>query len=357
VIVTGVAQRQAWLAREFPPVEQVAAGLWSVPVTIPDSPLRYTLTYLIHSDDGVMVVDPGWDSETGWQDLLRGLAAAGIPPGRVTGIVLTHVHPDHHGLSARLREASGARIVMHAAEVDSLPERIWRAGGGRAGDRGWLARCGVPEDLIGELTFGDDAEGPFWRMPDPDVLLKDGDALDLAGRRVRVVWTPGHTPGHICLHDEDHDLLLTGDHLLPRITPNISLAPGGQGSPLSSYLDSLRRVRGYDTAEALPAHEYRFRGIASRADAIAAHHHARAEEIVAVIGSSNGPTIWQIAERLTWSRGWAQVTGLMRRAALGETAAHIAYLQETGGLITRTGGLPGGDRFRLAAPEVIGLNG
>ena len=100
-------------------------------------------------------------------------------------------------------------------------------------------------------------------MPEPDVLLNDGDDIDLPGRRLRVVWTPGHTPGHICLHDADHDLLLTGDHLLPRITPNIGLAPGGPGSPLHGYLASLRRLRGYDSAEALPAHEYRFRGIAA----------------------------------------------------------------------------------------------
>ena len=352
MIVTGEAQRQAWRTRQFPPVEQVAAGLWSVPVTIPDSPLRYTLAYVIESGRHVTAVDPGWDSDTGWQDLLRGLAVAGMTADQVTGIVVTHVHPDHHGLSGRLRAASGAPIAMHAAEVANLPARIWRAGGGAAGDRGWLARCGVPGPIIGELTFRDDQDGPFWRMPDPDVLLNDGDDIGLPGRPVRVVWTPGHTPGHICLHDSGHDLLLTGDHLLPRITPNIGLAPGGQGSPLAGYLDSLRRMRGYDAAEALPAHEYRFRGIADRADAIAAHHQARAEEIIGIIATSDGPTIWQIAQQLTWSRGWAQITGFMRRAALAETAAHIAFLQAGGGL-TRDTGLPGGDRFRIAAPEVV----
>ena len=84
MIVTGVAQRQAWLARQLPPVEQVATGLWSVPVTIPDSPLRYTLAYLIHSDGCVIAVDPGWDSDTGWQDLLRGLVDRAL--ARLSGI-------------------------------------------------------------------------------------------------------------------------------------------------------------------------------------------------------------------------------------------------------------------------------
>ena len=80
-----------------------------------------------------------------------------------------------------------------------------------------------------------------FRLAEPDVLLDDGDALDLPGRRVRVVWTPGHTPGHICLYDADHGVLLTGDHLLPRISPNIGLTPGSMDSPLASYLNRCAR--------------------------------------------------------------------------------------------------------------------
>src|SRR5216683_5159881 len=77
VRVTGTAQREAWLARTAPPVEQVRPDLWSVPVPIPDSPLRYTLTYLIAAEGGLVVVDPGWDTDAGWNALAEGLKAAG----------------------------------------------------------------------------------------------------------------------------------------------------------------------------------------------------------------------------------------------------------------------------------------
>ena len=132
VTVTGVAQRQAWRAHELPPVEQVRSGVWSMPVTIPDNPLRYTLAYLLLSDTGAVVVDPGWDSERGWQDLQAGFEAAGVPADRVTGIVVTHVHLDHHGLSRRLSEVSGAPIAMHTAEVQALPSRIREAVGSQS---------------------------------------------------------------------------------------------------------------------------------------------------------------------------------------------------------------------------------
>src|SRR5580658_789798 len=336
VTVTGVAQRDAWRARELPPVEQVRSSVWSVPVTMPDNPLRYTLAYLLLSDTGAVVVDPGWESEGGWQDLLAGFEAAGLPADRVTGIVVTHVHLDHHGLSRRLSEASGAWIAMHTAEVQALPSRISKAVGSRSA-HSWLSRCGAPADVMAEFNSDlADMLGVF-RLAEPDVLLDDGDALDLPGRQLRVVWTPGHTPGHICLHDADHDVLLTGDHLLPRISPNIGLTPGSMDSPLASYLDSLRAVGGYDSAEALPAHEYRFRGIAGRAGALIEHHDARAREVLDIVAAAGQPTIWDVTTKLTWSRGWDQITGFMRRAALFETAAHIQYLEQQGQLAVRSG--------------------
>jgi glyoxylase-like metal-dependent hydrolase (beta-lactamase superfamily II) len=346
VTVTGLAQRQAWRARELPPVEQVRSDVWSVPVTIPDNPLRYTLAYLLLSDTGAVVVDPGWDHERGWEDLMAGFAAAGLPAGSVTGIVVTHVHLDHHGLSRRLSEASGAPIAMHAAEVDALPSRIREATESDAMQT-WLARCGAPADVMADFN-SDLAEmlGVF-RLAEPDVLLNDGDTLDLPGRRVRVVWTPGHTPGHICLHDADHDVLLTGDHLLPRISPNIGLTPGSKDSPLASYLDSLRALGGYDSAEALPAHEYRFRGIAGRAGTLIEHHDVRAREVLDVIAASDYATVWDVTTKLTWSRGWDQINGFMRRAALFETAAHIQYLEQEGRLAIRAGAPGEADRLEV----------
>jgi glyoxylase-like metal-dependent hydrolase (beta-lactamase superfamily II) len=336
VTVTGVAQRQAWRAHELPPVEQVRSGVWSMPVTIPDNPLRYTLAYLLLSDTGAVVVDPGWDSERGWQDLQAGFEAAGVPADRVTGIVVTHVHLDHHGLSRHLSEVSGAPIAMHSAEVQALPSRIREAVGSQSA-HSWLGRCGAPADVMAEFN-SDLAEmlGVF-RLAEPDVLLDDGDALDLPGRQVRVVWTPGHTPGHICLYDADHGVLLTGDHLLPRISPNIGLTPGSMDSPLASYLSSLGLMGDYDSAEALPAHEYRFRGIAGRAGALIEHHGIRASEVLDVIAAEGRATIWDVTTKLTWSRGWDQINGFMRRAALFETAAHIQYLEQEGRLAVRSG--------------------
>ncbi|SNY60885.1 MBL fold metallo-hydrolase [Paractinoplanes atraurantiacus] len=329
MIVTGTAQHRAWQERVLPPVEQVRPGLWSIPVPIPDNPLRYTLSYAFTGeDDGVLLIDPGWDSAEGRAALTAGLLTAGAAIGEVTGVVVTHVHPDHHGLSGWLR-AQGAWIGMHPAEAATLPSRLW-SDRRPSQDRDWLRRHGVPPADAERLAITPERMRGLLAMAEPDRLVEDGDLLPLTGRSVRAVWTPGHTPGHLCLHDAEAGLLLTGDHLLPRISPTVAVHPRDEGDPLSAYLESLEQTGKFAAEEALPAHEYRFRGIDSRAAAMIGHHDDRNREILRALDAQGTATAWQIAAALTWSRGWASLRGLMRRMALGETLAHLHHLTTVG---------------------------
>lgn len=333
--ILGVAQHAAWQRRTLPPVERVAGGLWSVPVPIPNNPLRYTLCYLVAGTDGVVVVDPGWDDDHGWAVLLAGLADAGIGVTDVIGVVATHVHPDHHGLSGRLREASGAWVAMHPAEQATLPLRLEELTPEELARHAPvdLIAAGVPAEEMALLRRRFEAgETPkVTDMVQPDVLLEDDDLVPLKGRRLRAVWTPGHTPGHLCLREPDARVLLTGDHVLPRITPNIGLLPQGGEAPLRHFLASLDKVAAYDDHDALPAHEYRFHGLAVRTRQLQEHHAHRCAELLTVVDELGRPTLWQLAEQLTWSRPWAEV-GTMRVAALAETAAHANHLVEQGAL-------------------------
>jgi glyoxylase-like metal-dependent hydrolase (beta-lactamase superfamily II) len=339
IVITGTAQHAAWAQRVLPPPEEVRPGLWSVPVPIPHSPLRYTLAYAFVSERGVVVVDPGWESEAGHDALTAGLAAAGAAPQEVTGIVVTHIHPDHHGASAWLRQASGAWVAMHPAEAETLPARLWR-GRTDGTDHAWLRSHGVPEAEMPAMTVSDPARlAGVLALAEPDRYLNDGDRVPAPGRDVHAIWTPGHTPGHLCLHDAAAGVLLTGDHLLPRISPNIGVHGLGETDPLTGYLTSLAGMARFGGDEALPAHEYRFRGIGVRAAGIMAHHRDRADEILSAAGRLAAPAAWPIAAELTWSRGWDALHGMSRRMALAETLAHLRYLVAQGE-IHRLGGSP-----------------
>jgi glyoxylase-like metal-dependent hydrolase (beta-lactamase superfamily II) len=326
--VTGTRQQEAWQRREFPPVEQVTGGVWSVPVPIPDHPLRYVLSYLLEHSSGVVMVDTGWDHPDSWQALTTGLETCGIPMSAVTALLITHMHPDHHGLSGAMRERSGAWIGMHEREDALLASRLGSAGGMPEGWAAYQHWCGTPVSQLRELASHRD--GRPRSMVRADRTIGDGELVDVPGLRLRAVWTPGHSPGHLCFLDETHDLMLTGDHVLPRITPNVSVYDM-ESRPLAEYLGSLEALRGLQPGEVLPAHEYRFSDLDARLDSLAAHHAHRLDEVARVLGAApDGLSTWQVAERVTWSRGWDQLSGFPRQAALGEVLAHLRHLQSLG---------------------------
>ncbi len=149
---------------------------------------------------------------------------------------------------------------------------------------------------------------------------------------------PGCPP--VCFAEEDRRLFFSGDHVLPRISPNISTTFAGSADPLGDYLDSLAAVRDLDPAEVLPAHEWRFRGLADRAEALTAHHEHRLTELLAAIRAHPGSTPWDLAAHLTWSRPWEQYERRMRIFAVTETDAHLRLLASRGLVVSDGGPVP-----------------
>lgn len=331
VEVTGTRQRQAWIDRVLPPVELVRPGLWSVPVPIPDNPMRYVLVYVFELPDGVALVDAGWPAQSAWDALVAGLSATGHAIGDVRAVLVTHIHLDHHGLAGRIREESGAWIGMHPREADMLARRPAQEQGA-SWDRQWLLQRGASARELEEL-----AEFPFdftllESAAHPDRLVDDGDQPLAPARQLRAIWTPGHTPGHLCFYDEPSELFLSGDHILPRISPNVS-AQGPQTDPLGDFLNSLDLVGTLPCEEVLPAHEYRFAGLAERSAELRRHHEDRLVELEKLVISSPGASTWHLAAGLTWSRPWAQTVGHSRRGAVSETLAHLTVLEKRGRVV------------------------
>jgi glyoxylase-like metal-dependent hydrolase (beta-lactamase superfamily II) len=328
----------------MPEPEKLGGGVWSVPVPIPGNPLGYTLVYALESAKGPVLIDAGWEHPDAWAALRDGLTTLGLDVTDVHGVVVTHYHPDHAGLAGRVREASGAWIAMHHADVEVV--RMFhdavRADSGRTWQLDSMRLAGATEE---ELT---PQHGAFIDPPAiPDRELADGELVDLPGRRLRAIWTPGHSPGHLCLHLEDGDRIFTGDHVLPTITPHIGLYPYDQpGDPLGDFLDSLGKVGRVEAGEVLPAHQYRFSGLAERTAALVAHHEARLAEVAGLL--TDAPTtLWKLAAGMRWRDSWESMPLVARRMATGEAAAHLRTLERRG--IARRHDAEGAIRFVLAA--------
>ncbi|MFG3493903.1 MBL fold metallo-hydrolase [Streptomyces sp. NPDC047928] len=333
-------------------VTEHGGGVWSIAVPIPDNPLGHTLVHVLDTDRGPVLIDTGWDDPGSRDVLAAGLTALGTSVADVHGVVITHHHPDHHGLSGQVREASGAWIAMHPADTAvvrrtrSAPPGTWLAYLAAK-----LTAAGAPAHHTAPLLAAgaDAATLPGLRPALPDRDIVPGERLDLAGRRLRAVWTPGHTPGHVCLHLEEehpamlpgHGRLFSGDHLLPGISPHIGLYEDPDDTtatdPLGDYLDSLERIGRLGAAEVLPAHQHAFTGAAARVRELLAHHEAR---LTALLGLLSAPrTPWQLAERMEWNRPWARIPYGSRNIAVAEAEAHIRHLVERG----RAEPVPGSD--------------
>jgi glyoxylase-like metal-dependent hydrolase (beta-lactamase superfamily II) len=153
-----------------------------------------------------------------------------------------------------------------------------------------------------------------------------GERLDIGRFLFEVLWTPGHSPGHICFLERDQKFILTGDHVLPTITPNVSLHPQQQGNPLGDYIASLERLEGLDVKKVLPAHEYTFDDLHGRLRGIEHHHDERLQEMVDVMGGKPR-TAYDVAKGVKWATGSFDTFSFwMQRAAVGETLAHLEYM-------------------------------
>ncbi|MDQ8701281.1 MBL fold metallo-hydrolase [Streptomyces sp. LHD-70] len=330
-----------------PTVIEHGGGVWSIKVPIPDNPLGHTLVHLLDTDRGPVLVDTGWDDPDSWDALAAGLVACGTAVEDLHGVLVTHHHPDHHGLSGRVREVSGAWIAMHAADAHVV-RRTRAQEPARWLDylAGKLAAAGAPDEHLAPLRAAR-SSGRLRTLPGLNAALPDreivpGELLDLAGRRLRAIWTPGHTPGHVCLHlDEEHPTgqpgrgrLFSGDHLLPGITPHIGLYedPDDAGAtvidPLGDYLDSLERIGRLGVAEVLPAHQYAFTDSRARVEELLGHHEARLRDLRELLSAPLTP--WQIAERMEWNRPWAQIPHGSRNIAVSEAEAHLRRLVKLG---------------------------
>src|SRR5262249_42814824 len=214
---------------------------------IPTTPLRYVTSYAFASDGGLVLLDTGWPADTAWEALVAGLESIGSGVADVRGVLVSHMHLDHAGLIGRLREASGAWAAMHPADramIANGPLRHPEQAVTR--EVAFLRSLGASADEAAASVGSPEGDGSFTGMGLPDRELSDGDLADVPGWRLRAVHTPGHTPGHLCFVDELAQRLFAGDHILPRITPNISVYTLEGARPLAEYLESLAKVRDLD---------------------------------------------------------------------------------------------------------------
>jgi glyoxylase-like metal-dependent hydrolase (beta-lactamase superfamily II) len=314
----------------LPVAREVVANLWKVVLPIP-FPLRTVNIYVLLGRDGWVLIDTGMGTLEARVAFEEWRHLNGLRIDMLRAIVLTHHHPDHVGLSGELHAQSGAPVYMHPIDEASL-QIIWS---GAMQERfeyisHFLQQHGLPPTKLWYNQIDQKTMRYLINVPPHEAFLplEDGQDFELMGESYRIIWTPGHADGQICLFRERDGVFLAADHVLPRITPNIGLySDRERKNPLNDYLNSLNKVAELAATLVLPGHGEPFTDLAGRVGEIIAHHGERLQYMLDLL-SLEPQHASQLTNQLFQQR--ILQNDEARRMAVAEVLAHLEYLRFQG---------------------------
>jgi len=324
---------------------EVAPGIHWLRMPLPFK-LDHINLWLLEDGDGWTIVDTGIgqdDVKAAWETLFSGV----MQNRPVNRVVVTHFHPDHAGLAGWLTERFDAPLVMPLTEWTfarmlylDLPEQTLpvfkqfyhRAGFSSAMMETVSRRLGHYPRIVSQI-------------PTSMQRIVDGDGIEIGGKTWKMIVGRGHSPEHACLYCPEMDVLISGDQVLPKISPNVSVWPQEpEARPLGLFLETLTRMGEVVTGDplVLPSHNWPFKGLHARLEDLLAHHADRLED-----------TLFSLPEPST---GVEVLNRMFTREldehqtffAIGETLAHLYHLMEQGKVV-RNRNEHGVDIFSRAA--------
>ncbi len=311
-----------------PVIDAAAIGVHRVTMPIP-FPLKEVHAYLIDAGGEWVMMDAGFPSEDALAVLKPAVERICGGPKHVHTAFIGHYHPDHCGLAGWLEEA-GTRVVVHERDWPNV-ERMGSDAPANPGDYGGPFAAMAAETNFSFEQMRQETEWARFRLTKPH-LVQGGETITVGGRAFELIWTPGHTEGHLCVLDSATNTMFTGDHMLARITPHIGMWQDNGDSPLHRYEESLALIELLAPARALPAHEAPIEDVPGRARELRRHHQKRRQDVLQVMSTQTRPAL-DIAKDVFRGREGGMQTFL----ALSETLAHLDALVIEGLVVREEG--------------------
>jgi len=298
---------------------QVFDGIEWVRLPLPFA-LDHVNCWLLSRDNSLCVIDTGVNTQAVRDCWSQVFAKSDWPDTSL----ITHFHPDHSGLSGLFAE-KGAHTISSEVEwgvvqrLHSVADEDFQQ---HYSD--WYSSHGVPDKYIKALaTMGNTFRSKASPPPANCTFVDDGDKVELAGREYEVIFGRGHAPAMIMLYSSKDSLLIAADQILPSISPNISLVPGGvDENPLQSFLLSLERLSLLpEETLVLPSHGLPFTGLRSRIHYLQEHHQQRLADITEALAEErHAAALFSVLFK-------RDLDHQQLSFALGETLAHLKYLE------------------------------
>ena len=311
-------------------IEKIAASLYRVEVPLPHNPLISVNSYFIKSRNRNLIIDTGLNLPECKEALISATMKLNIDLER-TDFYITHLHLDHLELAPYLATKT-SKIYLNEKEATILNHPI-----GKEAYRSFYLKYGFPENHMQEMEQNHMIQG--YRTGDFSidfVKVNENDILQTGDYSFRCIETPGHSPSHTCLYEPNKKILISGDHILFDITPNITSFPVLENA-LKEYLINLKKIYSLDITLILPGHRSIGYDHRKRIQEIKDHHKKRAHEILLALGKAE-KTAYQTAQTITWDvsyNSWEHFPTPQKFFAFGEVIAHLKYLEGEGAVGSR----------------------
>jgi len=303
--------------------EEILPGFYRLEIPLPDSPLKSLNSYIITGSTRNLIIDTGFNRDECYAVMQKGLKTLNVDLTQ-TDFFVTHFHADHFGLVDRLKTPTST-VYFNRPDAE-----IMDGWDGFEHMFAYAAQNGFPETELRQ-AFKQHPGKKFGTKWIPELkILQDGDFLEVGDYTLTCIETPGHSLGHICLYEADKRVLISGDHILGDITPNIQ-GWSDEQNMLKHYLSSLDKVYPLTVDLVLPGHRRIFTNFRERIDELKQHHMARLDEILAILDDGSRHA-YGVASKMHWEikcDTWEQFPIPQKWFATGEAIAHLRYLEET----------------------------
>lgn len=308
-------------------VKKLENNIFTFAVPLTGNPLKAVNCYLIRGNGRFLLVDTGFNRDECEQAVLKAMEELNATPEN-TDIFVTHLHVDHCGLAQRLKRPQNK---VYASKWDAA----WINRYNTESHANWILWAervsgAPPEEMLYPEQHATHANRP--QVPVEFSLLQEGDALQVGDYYFEIKEFPGHTPGQIGLWEAEKGFLFPGDHILDKISPNISTWYLEEDF-IEMFLQSLKKVAAMPVKRCFPAHRNEPENTSRRAEELIEHHKQRLEVMQGAMRSLGAPaTAHQVAYSIPWHKGRMakDLTPQQKWFARSETMAHLQHLLHLG---------------------------
>jgi glyoxylase-like metal-dependent hydrolase (beta-lactamase superfamily II) len=311
-------------------IEQVLHDIYRIEIPLPNNPLKATNSYFIRGRQRNLLVDTGFNCEASRNAMDEALKDLDVQM-ETTDLFITHQHSDHAGLVNYL---ATPETTVWMSEQDGQMVAESRSGSHWSNVRHFVRLSGLAasgmEEGVGRHPGYKYASEVFHGF----TMVKEGFEIKVGDYHFHTLETLGHTPGHMCLYDQEKKLLLSGDHILGKITPNITQWQLKE-DVLGDYLKSLDKIATLEVDTVLPGHRYIVTDCRGRIDELKRHHSARLADVMTIIGTERMNAA-QVASQMKWDlsiKEWEDFPWGQKLFATGEAMSHLYHLVLEGELI------------------------